>query len=227
MTQAGGRLTPDRQKRFYEIAVRKNIRFFVMYGQTEATARISYVPFENLGNKFGSIGIPIPGGKLAVENEGKEIHVPGTQGELVYTGPNVMMGYADSRADLSKGDELHGTLHTGDVGYVDADGYFFVTGRIKRFIKVFGLRLNLDEVEVMLDRHLRKPVACVGADDSLMIVVETDAQTDIESAKSKVVDLYHLHHSVVHGFRMESLPKTLNGKRDYAKIKEEVERVDR
>src|SRR5664279_5877092 len=82
-----------------ELARRRGWKFFVMYGQTEATARISYVPFEQVGRKIGSVGIAIPEGSLTVDED---------TGELIYCGPNVMMGYAESREDLAKGDELHG-----------------------------------------------------------------------------------------------------------------------
>ncbi len=106
LTQAGGALAPEYVRQMYELALQRGFRFFVMYGQTEATARIAYVPFERLGEKVGSIGTTIPGGSLELD--------PAT-GELVYTGPNVMMGYAESREDLARGDHLQGILRTGDL----------------------------------------------------------------------------------------------------------------
>lgn len=218
MTQAGGRLDKDRIRKFSDIAQQKNMRFFVMYGETEATARISYVPYSVLPEKIGSIGIPIPGGAMCIVDEGKETTEPDIEGELVYKGNNVMMGYAENRGDLARGDKMNGVLHTGDLAYRDQDGYFFVTGRMKRFLKIFGLRLNLDDVEETLESHLSKAVACVGNDDELKIVVETKARKDLEEAINYVIELYRLHHSVVHAGKLDILPRKSSGKKDYKKI---------
>src|SRR5262249_36924146 len=117
-------------------------RFFVMYGQTEATARISYVPCDRLGQKIGSIGIPVPEGHLSLMPlDDSEMR------ELIYSGPNVMMGYAETAADLAAGNELGGILRTGDLASVDSDGFFYLTGRLKRFAKLFGHRISLEDVE--------------------------------------------------------------------------------
>ena len=218
MTQAGGRLDNERIRKFSDTAQQKNIRFFVMYGATEATARISYVPYNILPEKIGSIGIPIPGGTMSIFYEGKETTEPDIEGELVYKGANVMMGYAENRGDLARGDEMNGVLHTGDLAYRDQGGYFFVTGRMKRFLKIFGLRLNLDDIEETLESHLSKAVACAGSDDELKIVVETKDLKDLEEACNYVVDLYHLHHSVVHVESIDNLPRTSSGKKDYKEI---------
>lgn len=138
LTQAGGRLNEKLVKVFAQYAKEQNKRFFVMYGQTEASPRMSYIPSERIIEKAGSIGIAIPGGDLSIDIE---------TGELIYKGSNVMMGYAKCLEDLEKGDEMDGVLHTGDTATIDQDGYFTITGRMKRFIKLFGLRINLDEVE--------------------------------------------------------------------------------
>lgn len=218
MTQAGGRLDNKRIRKFSDSAQQKNIRFFVMYGETEATARISYVPYSALPKKIGSIGLPIPGGAISIFYEGKETTEPNIEGELVYKGNNVMMGYAKNRGDLGRGDEMNGILHTGDLAYRDQDGYFFITGRMKRFLKIFGLRLNLDDVEEALESHLSKAVICAGSDDELKIVVETKEQKDLEEASNYIIDLYHLHHSVVHASDLDILPRTSSGKKDYKEI---------
>ncbi|UCE66831.1 MAG: AMP-binding protein, partial [Candidatus Zixiibacteriota bacterium] len=147
MTQAGGKLTPIYALEFAEFAEEKKINFFIMYGQTEATARISYLPPEDALEKYRSIGIAIPGGRMSlIDDNGNTINDPNIQGELVYQGPNVMLGYATSASDLAKGDELKGVLKTGDIALYDDDGYFYVTGRKKRFIKIYGNRVNLDEI---------------------------------------------------------------------------------
>ena len=132
LTQAGGGLRHDLAAHFEQIGARSGVRFFVMYGQTEATARISYVPAERLARKIGSIGIAIPGGALSLA----AVEGAADLKELVYAGPNVMLGYADSRADLALGDVQHGSLKTGDLASVDDDGYYSITGRLKRFAKL-------------------------------------------------------------------------------------------
>ena len=218
MTQAGGRLAPEKISLFGDVARQKGMRFYVMYGQTEATARISYVPWERLHEKTGSVGIAIPGGTLRLESGDQEIMAPGVEGELVYEGLNVMLGYAETRDCLAKADEMGGRLPTGDLGYRDADGFYYITGRLKRFIKVFGLRLNLDEVEKMLESKLSCSVACVGKDESLHVLVESDNNLAVAEAKKHVVELYKLHHSAVHAHQTSLLPVNGSGKKDYASV---------
>ena len=132
---------------FADICVGKGIEFYVMYGQTEATARISYLPCEYAQTKVGSVGIPIPGGKMWLEDsEGNQIDSAGVAGELVYQGDNVTLGYAEDYLDLAKGDENNGLLRTGDIAKYDDDGFFTIVGRAKRFLKMYGNRINLDEI---------------------------------------------------------------------------------
>ncbi len=220
MTQAGGRLSEEFIKYYYDAAISKGIKFFVMYGQTEATARISYVPFEMLGNKIGSIGIPIPNGQMKIFAGENETSEPGCEGELIYEGENVMMGYAENRDDLTKDDELFGKLHTGDLAYKDADGFYYITGRLKRFIKLFGLRVNLDEVEKMIENEFSAPAACYGTDESLKILIQTEDNNFASIVKNKVIEFYKLHHSVVFVKSVNKLPITSSGKKDYQLIQE-------
>ncbi len=120
LTQAGGKLSPKYVQKFATYAYNKNIRFFVMYGQTEATARISYIPADQIIDNPESIGQTITGGKLWLQNSvGMLVDENDQEGELVYKGPNVMMGYATCRKDLATGDELCGKLQTGDLAYAD------------------------------------------------------------------------------------------------------------
>lgn len=206
-TQAGGRLETKWLEQVHQNALARRQRLFVMYGQTEATARISYVPPENLASSMGSIGIPIPGGHLSVESDG---------GELVYCGPNVMLGYANNVQDLSKGNELNSELHTGDLARKDANGFFYIVGRMKRFLKLFGLRVSLDDVESALSKHFDSPLACFGSDEVLQIAVEDKSLTD--SVRKLCCELFKLHHSVVRVSHIAPLPLTSNGKMDYTAL---------
>jgi acyl-CoA synthetase (AMP-forming)/AMP-acid ligase II len=193
----------------HELALRRGWKFFVMYGQTEATARISYVPFEKLGEKLGSVGMAIPNGALSVD---------GITDEMVYRGPNVMMGYAECRADLAKGDELNGVLRTGDLARMDGDGYFYITGRLKRFLKMFGKRFNLDDVEKVVARRCEISIACYGHDDLLMAAAESAA--NCATVHGVICETFDLPRSAVKVIAIPELPRTPNGKLDYKRLAE-------
>ena len=220
MTQAGGKLSEEFIRHFNTYALNKNINFFVMYGQTEATARISYVPFKKLSEKIGSIGIPIPGGEMKIIKDGMEITKPKEIGEIVYNGDNVMLGYAEMREDLSKGDELNGILYTGDLGYKDEDGFFYVTGRMKRFIKIFGLRINLDEVQKMIENHFGISAACTGKDDLLKVLICSAKNQTKSDVKNEILKMYKLNFKTVIVKTANEIPINSSGKFDYTKINE-------
>ena len=208
-TQAGGRLSKELVAHFHGVAKEKRQRFFVMYGQTEATARMSYVPTELLHEKLGSIGISIPDGELFVDEKTTE---------LIYKGQNVMLGYADNKDDLQKGDECNGVLHTGDLATVDGDGYFSIIGRKKRFIKLFGLRISLDEVERALEQQFSISVACTGNDEALIVAIEDDGL--VLMIKEKLTSHYGLHHRAFKIKVVEQIPRLGNGKINYEVIKD-------
>lgn len=206
LTQAGGRLNEKLVRYFGEYAQQENKRFYVMYGQTEAAPRMSYIPASRVLDKAGSIGIPVPNGKLAIIDD-----------ELIYTGENVMLGYAETVKDLAKGDALHGILHTGDTATVDEEGYFTITGRLKRFIKLFGLRINLDDVEKKLEQRFQTPLACTGSDDKLIVAIEQAQFSD--DIKKAIEELYHLHKTAFK-VKVLDIPHFSNGKTDYTTLKE-------
>ena len=129
MTQAGGKMPEPLTRRFADRLAAHGIGLYVMYGQTEAAPRIAVLPAERLDDKVGSAGVALPGGALTIDGPDGPTDAPDVSGEVVYTGANVMMGYADGRADLSVGDVHGDTLRTGDLGHLDADGYLFITGR--------------------------------------------------------------------------------------------------
>ncbi len=167
LTQAGGRLPADLQEEYACWAAEQGKQFFVMYGQTEATARMSYLPPDMFREKTGSIGIPIPGGSFSFlcDDPGDE-----TSRELIYRGPNVSLGYAGTIEDLQKGDENHGILHTGDLGKIDEDGFYYITGRKSRFVKISGKRISLDELEKLLTGHFPgNTFLCAGDDETITI----------------------------------------------------------
>lgn len=180
ITQAGGKLSLSLHEKFAKYALKNNKRFIVMYGQTEATARMSYLPHGKSLEKVGSIGIAIPGGKLfIVDSWGNKLNEPNKIGELVYEGPNVTLGYAECGDDLSKGDEKKGILITGDIAKVDKDGFYYIMGRKKRFLKIFGNRVNLDEMEQLIKENFKDiDCACGGIDDCMYIFLTNAFQGD-------------------------------------------------
>lgn len=220
ITQAGGRLAENLIKEFDNYAKNREISFFVMYGQTEATARISYVPTEKLSEKIGSIGIPIPGGEIKLFDNEVEIETENRIGEIIYFGENVMLGYAESRECLAKGDELKGKLRTGDLAERDSEGYFFIKGRLKRFIKIFGLRINLDDVQKMIETHFSIPNACTGKDDLLQILLKAEEEISEVEVKKAVISFYKLNAKTVVVKRAAGIPTNASGKFDYSKINE-------
>ncbi len=216
MTQAGGKMDLQLLREFLELAERCGFKFYVMYGQTEATARIAYLPYKKLREKIGSIGIPIPGGQWWLQDQRRvRIESPNQQGELIYSGPNVMMGYADTVEDLARGDDLGGVLETGDLAYFDAEGYCYITGRLKRFIKLFGNRFSLDDIQKSLTRMGLEAVAG-GSDNRLLIA--TTMPDRIDAIRDYLTNEYKIHHSVVEVFPVDRFPMSSSGKLLYGEL---------
>lgn len=213
MIQAGGKLNANIVKEYVENAQQTGKEFIVMYGQTEAAPRMSYLPFDKALEKYASIGIAIPGGKLSVHDvNDQEITTPDVDGELIYEGPNVCMGYAECIEDLAKGDENHRVLHTGDVAKFDNDGYFYITGRMKRFVKVWGNRCNLDATEQLV-KSITTNCACVGVDDKITVFV-TEVGLD-DKIKTFLVDKTGLNIRAFEVKVIETIPTLPSGKLDY------------
>ncbi|WP_217914700.1 AMP-binding protein [Miltoncostaea marina] len=170
VTQAGGRLAPERVRRYARLGRQRGWELVVMYGQTEATARMAYLPPALAEARPSAIGVPVPGGSLRLADV-PEADEPGV-GELVYRGPNVMLGYAREAADLALG-RVVDELRTGDLARRGPDGLLEIVGRRSRFLKLFGLRIDLDEVERMLAAD-GLAAACTGDDERLVVAVAGD-----------------------------------------------------
>jgi long-chain acyl-CoA synthetase len=216
MTQAGGKMSPALVREFAEHALRSDIAFFVMYGQTEATARMSYVPPDRAVDKAGSIGVAIPGGAFfLVDEQGFFIDRPHCEGELGYRGPNVTMGYAEQRSDLGEGDCNGGELLTGDVAFRDDDGFYHITGRRNRYVKVFGKRVSLDDIEQMSTDHAGE-AACLGVDDQVRIWITNDSVAG--SLRRVLAERTAIHPSAFTVSVASELPRTAAGKVDYQRL---------
>ncbi|CAN7596423.1 AMP-binding protein [Pararhizobium sp. LjRoot235] len=215
MTVAGGRLSPDIIRRYNRLMRENGGAFFAMYGQTEATARLAYVPPDQLDGNEDRIGIAIPGGALTLDDEeGRSILSPRQPGELVYRGPNVMMGYASARRDLAHGRELD-CLKTGDLAELDDQGLFRICGRLKRISKIAGLRISHDAMEEALEKHGIR-AAVVGDDQAIHAYcagpAEELAVNRILAAASGLTLLQ------VGATSRAKLPRLSSGKIDYGRL---------
>lgn len=212
VTQAGGRLAPERVRSFATLGERRGWQLFVMYGATEATARMAYLPPELAQSHPASIGRAIPGGSFTLEpaDGWPEPDV----GELVYHGPNVMMGYAHGQADLSLGKTVE-TLHTGDVARRRDDGLYEVIGRTARFVKLYGLRIDLQRVEAALSEQ--GVMAFCTDDDERLVVAAVGGDED--AVRAMAAAACGLPAAAVRVAVVEELPLLPSGKPDYPSVR--------
>lgn len=216
-TQAGGKLAEPHIRLLAHYAQVQDKGFFVMYGQTEATARMAYLSPQRVAEKPKAIGQAIPGGELLLRNErGEVITEVGEAGELHYRGANIMLGYASSLTDLAHFEAIT-ELATGDLAYQDEEGDFVIAGRLKRFIKLFGQRINLDEIETQLNQ---KGLQCYCVGDDTKLIVATANELDLQQLKMSLSRELQLHHSVIELLKVNGLPLTSNGKKDYQTLME-------
>lgn len=193
ITQGGGKLTPELFQTLAQYAHDKGKRFIATYGQSECTARMAYLPADLALTKTCSIGMAEPGGQLSIiDNDGNETFEGEAEGEMVYRGENVTMGYAYQAEDLGKGDENHGVMHTGDLARRDKDGCYFIFGRLKRFLKIFGLRIGLDEVENLICSHYKIDCYCSGTDEKLIVkIADENLKEEIPLFIEEKTHLFH------------------------------------
>jgi long-chain acyl-CoA synthetase len=212
MTVAGGKLNENLVNVFYDFATRNRARFYIMYGQTEATARMSYLDPEFLPEKKMSIGKPILNGRFEIDKE---------TSELLYYGENVFGGYANSKKDL----EIFSAkqpLRTGDIAEVDGEGFYYVTGRLKRIAKLFGNRVNLDEIEKALnEKFMDSTFICTGMDDKILLLGVKNFAADQKNISQFLFSQYTIHPSVVVIKQLDQIPLTENKKINYTKFIEQ------
>jgi long-chain acyl-CoA synthetase len=203
-TQAGGKLQDALVRKYTDYAIARGLRFYVMYGQTEATARMSYLPPEQTLERIGSIGKPIRDGNFIIDEE---------TAELCYTGPNVFGGYVTGPSELASFDR-NTLLRTGDMAR-ELDGFYYITGRLKRMAKIFGNRVNLDEVESVISSELNVQARCAGYMDKLLLIFVTDPDIDLKELGRKVSASLSLHITSIRAIHIQDIPLTVNGKVNY------------
>ena len=218
ISQGGGRMPDELFTKLSAYAASTGRKFYATYGATETTARMSCLPPENAAAKCGSIGKPLQGYRMwLVDEQGGIIENPGETGELVFQGGSVTLGYADNAADLTKGDERHGVYQTGDLAYRDAEGFYYIVGRLSRFVKIFGYRINLDETERLLKSEFNGAFACTGNDEKLYLF------TSEKSLELKELTLFlkkrlKLNIAAFEGVYLDEIPKKRSGKTDYGAL---------
>lgn len=216
VTQAGGRLAPDVVRRMAELGQGHDWRFFVMYGQTEASPRMTYLPPEHTIDHPDSIGRAVPGGSLSLIDEtGAAITSPETAGELIYAGPNVMMGYAEGPAALAA-DETPDSLKTGDIAVRLSNGLYRIVGRSSRFIKPFGIRLNLDELQAQV-RERAAGAICTGTDERLVVAVPGGLDDPVPLV-GWLTETYGLPAFLIEILSVAEMPLLPSGKPDYQSL---------
>ena len=218
LTQGGGRMPKELNLKFAEYCRDNGKKWIATYGQSECTARMAWLPPKWAIEKVGSIGVAVPNAELSlIDMEGNPISTPNTEGEMCYRGKNVTMGYARQREDLLLGDQRHGFIRTGDLAYFDEDGCYYIVGRMGRFLKLFGMRVGLDECErIVKGKFPNLECACVGTDEK-MIVYLTDESYKAQ-VKEELVNRLKLVASSFEVRIIDGIPKNEAGKILYAKL---------
>jgi len=183
-----------------------------MYGQTEAAPRMTTLAHHDIPAKLGSVGKALPSGRVSIRPAPQ---VAEGLGEICYAGPNVMMGYAEHRQDLAGGDEMQGVLATGDLGYLDSDGFLYVCGRLKRIAKVAGTRVNLDDIE----RVARSYGQSAALEHAGKIVVYITSSEPAERIRTGLLAAIRIYPSLLRVVQVPELPLLSSGKIDYQKLR--------
>ena len=213
VNQAGGHLEPSFTEYFIDYFTPYHINYLTMYGATEASPRMSYVPSNRSKEKLGTVGIPIDIGVLNTDaKDGR------SEGEIIYSGANVCMGYALSRKDLGKGDENRGILKTGDFGFIDKDGFLTIVGRTKRFVKIFGISVNLDSLEVML-KSIAPESVIIGEDDNIVVLYRGEIPPS--QIKEKIMSQVTFSNKALKIVAIPEIILNSSGKPDYPRMKRE------
>jgi acyl-coenzyme A synthetase/AMP-(fatty) acid ligase len=217
LTQGGGKMPTDLNIKFAEYCRDKGKRWVATYGQSECTARMAYLPAKWALDKVGSIGIAVPNGELSlIDTDGNLIHTSHTEGEMCYRGKNVTMGYAREQADLALGDERNGYIRTGDLAYFDEDGCYYIVGRMGRFLKLFGMRVGLDECEQIVQTECGIECACVGTDEKMIVYITNADKQD--NVKDILVQKTHIVATSFEVRIIADIPKNEAGKKLYSKL---------
>ncbi|MEO3745655.1 AMP-binding protein [Plantactinospora sp. B5E13] len=214
---AGGRLDPPEARVIADLMRSVNGLVNIMYGQAEATARISVLDTTSALTHPGSVGRVVPGGRVEILAEEETPVRDGERGEIVYRGPNVMLGYATARTDLGLGDVHRGRLRTGDLGYL-SNGFLYLTGRVDRQVKILGRRIQLDQMEGQLRSALDTEVMVIPLSEEMIAVChEGGVSVSVTPVVERVAGRWGLPRACLR-VREMPLPRLHSGKLDYRGI---------
>ena len=218
LTQGGGRMPKELNLKFAEWCRDTGRRWIATYGQSECTARMAWLPPKWAVEKVGSIGVAVPNSELSlIDMDSHPVTTPHTEGEMCYRGNNVTMGYARRREDLLLGDERNSFIRTGDLAYFDEDGCYYIVGRMGRFLKLFGMRVGLDECEnIIKSRFPGLECACTGNDEKMLVYLTDENHKD--QVKDELVGRLKLVASSFEVRIISEIPKNEAGKTLYAKL---------
>lgn len=217
-TQAGGKLNSDLVKKMVGYCDQIHGQFNVMYGQTEATARMSIAGMDDLKISPSTVGRAILGTSFEIRDDANQVIAqPGVSGELIFCGPNVSLGIANTNSDLGLGDLNKGELRTGDIAHFDENGLFYIDGRLKRFTKLFGHRISLDDVERFL---ASKEIECVAFSSNDNLVIATIDQKISSETQTQVAEFLSTHISAIKYFKVSEFPRSSSGKLMYKSLEE-------
>ena len=203
---AGGELSSVDYLNLIKKMEEHNKLFFYMYGQTEATARMSVLNSKFSSTRHKSIGKPIGQGRFELrDNKNKIINKNNVSGNLYYKGKNVCLGYSKLLKDLSKKNENNYILNTGDIAKFDNDGFFYIVGRKKRIIKIFGHRINMDDIEKII-LNMGYEVNCINKDDKILINYKNKG-LNIAICSAKISDTLKVNINYIEFFLVENLKK--------------------
>lgn len=212
LMEGGGKLQGEQQNFWGKILKDKNIRFYILYGQTEGTAILSGIPYKKALEKMGSIGLALTGYTSEIDHADEN-----GVGELIFRGDSVSMGYAEKKEDLARGDENNGILYTGDLAYVDEEGYIYLKGRKKRFVKILGARVSLDEMENIIQRYYPQySIVCAGGDNHIVLFYEdeVDEKELIRFCEKKFL----IKRKMVEAKKIDKIPRNSYGKVKYSEL---------
>lgn len=208
MTMGGGRAKEELHLKMNQIVQANNISFYALYGQTEGTCILTKLLDENIKNEPGCIGVACLGMKAYLSGED----------ELVFEGSSVSLGYANGWEDLCKGDDNHGILFTGDIAKIDEQGQIYLCGRKKRFLKLLGKRISLDDIEKNLEDELNLGCVCAGNDSVIKVYIKNTSNIEIDELKKYIAHKYSISLSLVDINYIDEIPRSLQGKIDYGKL---------
>ena len=225
MTQAGGRLSSELVREYSKYCSGLDASFYVMYGQTEASPRMSYIRHGVDCKKPDSIGKAIGRGEFSILlDDGTVAASAGVIGELCYRGPNVSPGYASSKKDwFVCSSEKHRWLRTGDLAYRDTDGDYHLVGRISRYVKVFGHRVSLDDLDLHLSGFGFEAV-CGGSDDCIIVYVVDDSVETATQIMRALIEKFSFSKTAIQVVLIDEFPRNLSGKILYQELKVKIGR---